>query len=263
MTQNFLRWPLLDDFAAIHDKDARGKTRHDAEVVGDEDHGHAEAFFQRGKQLHDLRLDGDIERGGRFVGNKDVGLTGQRHGDHDALLHAAAQLMRVIVHALGRIDDADRIEPAHHLGIDIGDIGTVQTHGLGNLAAHGVNRIERRARILENVGDLAAAQFAQLRRVHGEDILSVEKNFAAFDVGRRNRQQSREGERGDTFAAAAFADDGQRLARPEFEGRAFDRLDGAVLENEIDAEIADLEEWFAHWRSDRVSTAWRRASPVR
>ena len=34
-------------------------------------------------------------------------------------------------------------------------------------------------------------------------------------------------------------------------------------ERALGAKVADLKEWFAHWRSDRVSTAWRSASPVR
>ncbi len=55
------------------------------------------------QQIEDLRLHRDVERGGRLVGDQDVGPAGQRHRDHHALAHAAGQLVRVFVDAaLGR-----------------------------------------------------------------------------------------------------------------------------------------------------------------
>jgi hypothetical protein len=53
--------------------------------VGDEQHGHADLALQRLQELEDLRLDGDVERGRRLVGDQQVRLVGERHGDHDAL----------------------------------------------------------------------------------------------------------------------------------------------------------------------------------
>ena len=38
-------------------------------------------------------------RGGGLVGNEQVGLAGERHRDHDALPHAAGELVRIIMHA--------------------------------------------------------------------------------------------------------------------------------------------------------------------
>ena len=57
------------------------------------------------QQVEDLRLHGDVERGGRLVGDDERRLAGQRHGDHHALAHAARQLVRVVVDALLGIDD--------------------------------------------------------------------------------------------------------------------------------------------------------------
>ena len=59
------------------------------------------------KQLEDLRLHGDVERGGRLVGDQEIGLVGQRHGDHDALALAAGQLMRIAGEPRRRIGYAD------------------------------------------------------------------------------------------------------------------------------------------------------------
>ena len=47
------------------------------------------------KQLEDLRLHGDVERGGRLVGDQQVGLIGERHRDHHALALAAGELVRI------------------------------------------------------------------------------------------------------------------------------------------------------------------------
>jgi hypothetical protein len=66
-----------------------------AEVVGDQQQRHAEPILQLAHQLQDLRLDRHVERGGRLVGDQDVGLVGDRHRDHDALALPARELVRV------------------------------------------------------------------------------------------------------------------------------------------------------------------------
>ena len=57
--------------------------------------------------LQDLRLHGDVERGGRLVGDQQVRLVGERHGDHHALALAAGQLVRIALEPPGRIGNAD------------------------------------------------------------------------------------------------------------------------------------------------------------
>ena len=54
----------------------------------------------------DLRLDRHVERRGRLVGDQQVGIGGKRHGDDDALLHAAGQLVRIEMVDRGRLGDA-------------------------------------------------------------------------------------------------------------------------------------------------------------
>ena len=108
------RRALLDDLALAHDVDAVGHLAHDAEVVGDQQHGHAELALQLLQQLEDLRLDGDVERGGRLVGDQQVGLVGERHGDHDALALAARELMRIGAEPLLGIVEADLAQQLEH-----------------------------------------------------------------------------------------------------------------------------------------------------
>jgi hypothetical protein len=66
--------------------------------VGDEQHRHAERLCNP-EQLQDLRLHGDVERRGRLVGDQQVGLVGERHGDHHALALAAGELVRIGIRA--------------------------------------------------------------------------------------------------------------------------------------------------------------------
>ena len=68
-----------------------------AEIVADQDDRRAEIALQLPQQPQDLRLDRDIERGRRLVGDQDLRAAGKRHRDHDALAHAAGELMRVLV----------------------------------------------------------------------------------------------------------------------------------------------------------------------
>ena len=98
--------PLSTTSPRAHHVDAVGEAADDAEVVGDEDDRHAEARLQLGEELEDLRLDGDVERGRRLVGDQDVGIVGERHGDHHALALAAGQLVRIGVDAPLGLGDA-------------------------------------------------------------------------------------------------------------------------------------------------------------
>ena len=68
-------------------------------------------------ELEDLRLDRDVERGRRLVGDQQLRLAGQRHGDHHALAHAAGEAVRIFVEALPRGRNAHALEDAQRLGL--------------------------------------------------------------------------------------------------------------------------------------------------
>ena len=98
----------LDQARGIHDVHAVGVARDDAEIVRDDDDGDAEAAREVLHQLQDLRLDGDVERRGRLVGDQQLGIAGKADGDHHALAHAARELMRILVEPALGIGDADQ-----------------------------------------------------------------------------------------------------------------------------------------------------------
>ena len=166
--------PIFDDFSAKHDCDMIGDSTDDSEVVGDEDNGHADAFFEFSELIHDLGLDGDIESGGGFVGNEQFGLAGERHGDHYALLHSPAELVGIIVEAFLWVDDANEVEVFDDFGIDIFDLWSVEVEGLGDLASDGEDGIERGGWFLKDVGDLGASNGAEVTGGHFQDIVAVE-----------------------------------------------------------------------------------------
>ena len=62
----------LDQARGIHHVHAVGVARDDAEIVRDDDDGDAEAAREVLHQLQDLRLDGDVERRGRLVGDQQL-----------------------------------------------------------------------------------------------------------------------------------------------------------------------------------------------
>ncbi len=101
---------VLDGAAAVHDHDLVGDLGHHAEVVGDGDDAALVPLLHLADDVDDLRLDGDVQRRGGLVGDEDVGVAADGHGDHGALAHAAGELERVLVDALLGVGDADPVE---------------------------------------------------------------------------------------------------------------------------------------------------------
>ena len=152
---------VFDDVAGIHHGDPVGLLGHDAEVVRDEDHSHVALPAQVVDQLENLRLNGHVERGRRFVGNQQLRVPGQRHCDHDPLLHAAGELVRIGVDpGFGR-GDADQLQQLDDLRAAVGHLRPVEFKHLGDLAADAEHRIERDGRFLENICDAAAADLSE------------------------------------------------------------------------------------------------------
>src|SRR5579885_109618 len=276
-----LRKQLLDrrlfHFAAgIHDDHPLRGFRHHAEIVSDENDGGAELVLQVENNVEDLRLDGDIERGGRLVSNQHLRIARKRHCDHGALTHAPGQLMRVSLGALlrlgntGEAQHGDRLVP-RILAADV----FVQQHRFRNLAADGEHRVERGHRLLKDHGDVLAAHQAHCLLIKREQIAPGKLDGAAGDTAGRIGDQAHERERRDALTAAGFADDRQRFSRRQRETDAVDGFDQAMAEVEISAQVLDCEQWrgrgigygrfrsHAHQSRSRGSRMSRSASPNR
>ena len=72
------------------------------------------ALLQVAQQGQDLRLDGHVQRGGRLVGDQQVGVVGERHGDHHALALSAGQFVRIGAHARLRVLQPDFLQQVEH-----------------------------------------------------------------------------------------------------------------------------------------------------
>jgi hypothetical protein len=155
-------------------------------------------------------LDGHVQRCRGLVGDQQLGLAGQRHRDHHALLLAAGQLVRVGLHAALGLRDAHL---AHQFLGALERRGLGQAHVLhqrfGQLRADGKDRVERLHRVLEDAGDVLAAQPLQLGQRGLEQVAPLPQHLslALGVVG----QQVEDGHRRDALARARFAyqrDDG-------------------------------------------------------
>ena len=80
---------LLDHFAGVHDTDAVGPLGNDAHIVSNEQDAHFEFSAKIVEDVENLSLNGDVEGSGRFVGNQELGLTDESHGDHHSLTETA------------------------------------------------------------------------------------------------------------------------------------------------------------------------------
>src|SRR6185437_9032080 len=97
------------------------------------------------------------------VGDDELRIAAERQRDHDALTHAAGELVRIVVEALSRCRYADfgqqldrsrsRLARRHL---------AVRRDRLDELAADAVERIEAGQRVLEDRADALAADLTQL-----------------------------------------------------------------------------------------------------
>ena len=172
---------LFDDAAGVHDDDALAELGDDAEVVRDEQDGQAEPLLQRGQELHDLRLDGDVERRGRLVGDEQLGIARQapwRSSRAGACRRRAGADSRRRRLCGSGIETSSSMSPGllprlflRHLAMD--------ADGLGHLRADLEDRIERRHRLLEDHGDVVAADVAHLALGELGQVASLEADLAA------------------------------------------------------------------------------------
>ena len=230
----------------------------------DEHDAHAHLVAQLGEQLHDLRLGGHIQRGSRLVGNEQLRAAGERHGDHRPLAHAAADLVRVVVHAplgLGHAHLAQHVDRAPaRLGLAH---VLVEQDALRDLVTNGVHRAEGGHGLLEDHGDLFAPDVADLaptgierRQVDGLippaaarlGPAAVVEDLPADDATRPIHDLEN-GAGGDALAAAALAHYGQRAPAPDGKRRAVDRLDQPFHELEMGVQVLDLEQDVARLRT--------------
>ena len=233
----------FDDLAGIHHRDLVADLGDHAEIVGDQNDRGPARRLQLAHQIEDLRLQGDVERGGRLVRDQKPGIAGQRHRDHDALAHAARQFVRIFVDAFfrrGDVDAAQQVDRA--LARRAPRSAAMAQDGLDDLLADRETRVERGHRLLENHREAVAAQVAQSLVGYLKQVETVETDRSG-DLGRMFRQQAHDGQRSYALAAAGFADQPQRRAIGHAEVDAVDGMRGAaVVAVEEHPQIPDFDQ---------------------
>ena len=105
IVQHLRRLALLDEPAGVEHADAVAHLRDHAEVVADEEHRGLQLRLQPCDEVEHLRLDRRVEARRRLVEDQQRRILGERHRDHDALLHPAGELVRIALHHRARIGD--------------------------------------------------------------------------------------------------------------------------------------------------------------
>src|SRR5438034_3273611 len=234
--------------------------RADGEIMADVEDGGADAALEVGDQLENAGLRRDVEAGRRLVEDQEARSARERHGNHGALLHAAAQLVRIAARDGGGIGDVDQLEqllrPASGRA---GRCPLVDLEDLGDLRADPRRRIQRRARVLVDHCDPTAADAAQLVLAHAQEVAALEEDSAARDA-RRGRQglEDRVAERG--LARPGLAREPERLPGRHLEAHVAQDAQRSLLGLELHRECADVEHRRWHHVAPRRS---RRPSPKR
>ena len=217
---------------------------------------------QAREQLDDLQLDGHVERRGRLVGDQQARARRERVGDHHALAHAARELVRVAASTRsgrGARRRASRSTATWRAARAAQ--AAMRPQHLLERRLDAVERIERRARALEDHRDLLAAD-----AVHR----AVARAPAGSSPGRGSRRRGswpsagggRDRERRHRLAAAALADDAEDLAVLHLEVDAVEHVARPRRRRERRLQSAHVEDR-GHAQRRFGSSRSRSPSPIR
>ncbi len=136
-------------------------------------------LLQVPQQVEDLRLNRDVERRRRLVGDEERGPAGKCQSDEGALAQPARELMGILLNAPFRLGHADRREKLDCLLPRVrARRAPVDAQRLFNLIPDRVDRVERRHRLLEDEADLRAAHVLHVALVKPQEIPALEEDLA-------------------------------------------------------------------------------------
>jgi hypothetical protein len=135
--------PGLHYSSGVHHRELVAHLGDNPEIVGDENQSEAMFALQLAQQIEILRLDGQIEAGGRFIGNQQTRLARHGNGADDALPHAPRHFMRKLFDPGFRRCNAHRFQQCD-CAAPGGGTRDIFMHAdrLGDLIAHRKQRIE-------------------------------------------------------------------------------------------------------------------------
>ena len=99
---------VLHHHTGVHNQHIITHFGHYAQIMGDHHDRGVQGLFQCPHQIQDLRLDRNIQGGCGFIGDQQLRVAGEGHGDHNSLAHSAAQLMGILVNPFFRRRNVDQ-----------------------------------------------------------------------------------------------------------------------------------------------------------
>ena len=247
MLEYFRRRTDLDDTAEVHHGDAIGDMFHHRQVVGDENHRELHLAREVAQEVQNLCLDGDVERGDRFIGDDELGLDGQCAGDGDALALATGKLVGIFAH-----EPRGQTHFFHQRADRPGQVGLGHfAMYLDRLGEHRVHRhawVERGIWILKNHLEIGASGAQFLAAQVGEGTV------AESDGALGGLDELQDGTAQCGFAAAGLADEAKHLALGQAQRHAVNCLDctgdfaeqNPFLHREVGLQVINLEVGVAH-----------------
>ena len=240
IVQHLLGRALLDQLAGVQHADARAHLADHAEVVADEEDGRVELGLQLGDEVQDLGLDRRVEAGRGLVEDQERGVDPERHRDHDALLHAARELVRIALHDRRRVGDLHLLQHRERALARLGLARAARGEDLGELLADADRRVQRGTGVLVDHRDDLAAVALQVAPAQREHVLAGDGDRAGAHAAVA-RQVADGRERGGRLAAPGLADEPVGAAARDREADAAQHLAPHAAHAVVDAEVAHLE----------------------
>ena len=135
--KNLGDWPILNDLACIHHRQAVGHAGNRTNVVADVQHRHTEVLLNFSQQVEDVGLSRNVEAGRRLVKHKQLRQPGQGHGDGNPLQLTPRELVGIPTGDLGHLRQVhlgqQLMQPFTQLRSSKTDM---DRQGLGDLIAH-------------------------------------------------------------------------------------------------------------------------------
>ena len=199
---------VFHDPAEVHDRDVIGDIAGQGDIVADEHHRRVLLFRQIDQHIDDIRADGNVQHGDRFVRDDEARFQEHRTDDGDTLQLATGQFVRISLDEVIRRSQAVRFQgvQAHLQALFVirADIMVFQRPHQDLFDR--ITRGERIKGVLED--DLYHT--AESLRIAFDDVLrrfTIDETIAA----RRFLQAGQHLGQG-RFPAAGFTDDAQDLA---------------------------------------------------
>src|SRR5688572_6285987 len=204
----------LHDAASLEDRDPVAEPQGLVEVVGYEQDRLAHALLQRAQLVLQLAADQRIERRERLVHQQDLRVSRECARETDALLHAAGELVAVMIGPLRQSNELELlVDDATALGSRL----AAQLEAQADVLANGAPR--QQAELLKDHRDAAAPEPAQRRGVAVRDVnrlLGVGHEHAAT----RHGIQAVGGTQQRRFAGAGESHEHEDLALLDAQARA-------------------------------------------